>query len=214
LNTITAKISWALLLLCFNICAFAAEDTLIPNGATWKYLDNGTNQATGWRAFVFDDAAWKSGNAQFGYGDGDEATIVSYGPNSSAKYITTYFRIPFFVSNAANYTGLQLHLLVDDGAVVYLNGTEIHRVNMPTGSISYTTLATSALGTPAEATFYTSSLPNTLWTGTNVLAVEVHQANNTSSDLSFDLDLKATDTATVTRGPYLQIGTPNSMVVK
>ena len=51
--------------------------------------------------------------------------------------------------------------------------------------------------------------------GTNVLAVEVHQANATSSDISFDLELVAsTDTATVTRGPYLQLGTATGVVVR
>jgi hypothetical protein len=107
-----------------------------------------------------------------------------------------------------------LNLLKDDGAVVYLNGQEIHRVNMPSGSISYTTPASTALGTPQEGIFYLTAHQNTLLTGTNVLAVEIHQSGGTSSDISFDLELKATDSVTVTRGPYLQIGTPSSMVVK
>lgn len=193
---------------------FAAEVTLVSTGSTWKYLDNGSNQGTAWRSLAFDDATWSSGAAQLGYGDGDEATIVSYGPDANAKYTTTYFRQKFFVGSPSTYTGLTLNLLKDDGAVVYLNGTEIHRINMPTGSISYTTLASTALGAPQEATFYSTTHANTLLTGWNVLAVEVHQANGTSTDLSFALELKASDSVTVTRGPYLQIGTPGSMIVK
>ena len=204
-------------ILCLFFCVvetFAAEVTLVPTGAVWRYLDNGSNQGTGWRSTSFNDSTWKSGAAQLGYGDGDETTTVGYGSNASAKYITTYFRHSFFVSNASLYTGLALNLLKDDGAVVYLNGQEIHRINMPSGSISYTTAASTALGTPQESTFYLTTLANTLLTGTNVLAVEVHQANGTSSDVSFALELKASDSVSVTRGPYLQIGTPTSMIVK
>ena len=142
-----------LILALFSVSSFAADVTLVSTGSTWKYRDNGSNQGTSWRALAFDDATWSAGAAQLGYGDADEATIVSYGPDPNAKYITTYFRQKFFVGSPSAYTGLTLNLLKDDGAVVYLNGTEIHRVNMPAGSISYTTPASTALGTPQEATF-------------------------------------------------------------
>ena len=72
--------------------AVLAQTTLLPAGSSWKYLDNGSNQGTAWRASSFNDASWAAGNAQLGYGDGDEATVVSYGSNSSKKYTTTYFR--------------------------------------------------------------------------------------------------------------------------
>jgi hypothetical protein len=73
--------------------------TFISTGSSWKYLDNGTDQGTAWRATAFDDSTWKSGNAELGYGDGDETTIVSFGPNAAAKYITTYFRKSFTVAD-------------------------------------------------------------------------------------------------------------------
>jgi hypothetical protein len=71
---------------------------LVPAGATWKFLDNGTDQGTAWRAPNFDDSSWASGPAELGYGDGGEATVVSYGPSSGSKYITTYFRRAFSVA--------------------------------------------------------------------------------------------------------------------
>src|SRR5439155_4651059 len=131
-----------------------------------------------WRASAFSDAAWASGPAELGYGDGDEATVVRYGPDANNKYITTYFRKAFTVSNAAAVTALQLRLLRDDGAVVYLNGTEVFRSNMNAGAITSTSLAPLSLGPPDESTFVQTSLsPSGLITGTNVLAVEVHQAS-------------------------------------
>ncbi|MGH9658653.1 MAG: hypothetical protein ACRD96_08920, partial [Bryobacteraceae bacterium] len=85
----------------FAVCLADAQ-TLIAPGAVWKYLDNGSNQGTSWIAPSFPDSTWASGPAQLGYGDGDEATIVSFGPNASAKYITTYFRHSFNVANPAS----------------------------------------------------------------------------------------------------------------
>jgi len=76
----------------------AANVVLIPagdswkSGDSWKYLDDGSNQGTAWRTPGFNDSSWAEGNAELGYGDGDEATVVSYGPSSNNKYITTYFR--------------------------------------------------------------------------------------------------------------------------
>lgn len=168
----------------------ASSNTLIAAGSSWKYLDNGSNQGTAWRAVSFSDATWKTGNAQLGYGDGDEATVISYGSNSSNKYITTYFRKAFNVADRNVFSSLQLDVLRDDGAVVYLNGTEVYRSNMPAGTISYTTLASSNLGAPEESTFYTSQLAATLLVnGTNVIAVELHQSSNTTVDASFNLKL-------------------------
>lgn len=120
--------------------------TFVARGATWKYLDNGSNQGTAWRAVDFVDTSWASGAAELGYGDGDEATVVSYGSNSSLKHVTTYFRKTFTVTNATSYTGLGITLRCDDGAVVYINGTEAVRTNMPTGTITYTTFAGSSIG--------------------------------------------------------------------
>ena len=56
-----------------------------PPGAVWRYLDNGSDQGTAWRAAAFNDTGWKSGAAELGYGDGDEATVVGYGPNSTRQ---------------------------------------------------------------------------------------------------------------------------------
>src|SRR3989442_9007832 len=103
--------SWLSTLL--KICVFAipwpalAQVSLISTGAVWKYLDNGSDQGSAWRASAFDDSAWASGPAQLGYGDGDEATINSFGPDANNKYITTYYRRAFNVPNASSITNLR-----------------------------------------------------------------------------------------------------------
>lgn len=170
-------------------------NTLVPTNSNWKYYDRGTDQGTGWRANAFNDTAWASGNAEFGYGDGDEATIVSSGPNGNF-YPTTYFRKSFTVSNISDLTALKLRIKRDDGAVIYINGNEVARSNMPATSISYTTLASSNVGTADESTFFEVDLnPNVLQAGVNVIAIEVHQSSATSSDVSFDASLIASQQA-------------------
>ena len=165
---------------------------LVSPGATWRYLDNGTNQDTAWRAPAFNHNAWAQGPAQLGYGEGDESTVVSFGPNAAQKYRTTYFRHAFNVANPATVQSLNLRLLRDDGAVVYLNGTEVVRSNMPAGTINFNTYAATDVDGGAESTFFPFAVPPALLVaGTNTLAVEVQQNWGGSSDLSFDLALDA-----------------------
>ena len=165
---------------------------LIYKGAIWKYLDDGTDQGTDWRELMFDDSQWEGGAAELGYGDGDEATVISYGPNSNQKYITTYFRKTITISDVDSTNKLTLELLRDDGAIVYLNGNEVVRSNMPGGVISYNTLASDYVSGENEKIFHKYSInPDCLLEGNNVIAVEVHQATLSSSDLSFDFGLSA-----------------------
>jgi hypothetical protein len=173
-------------LLLLNSCLFA-QTTLISYGSSWKYLDNGTNQGTAWRAVSFSDASWRTGNAELGYGDGDEKTIVRYGSSSSLKYVTTYFRKAISIPNTSLYTGLSLSIKRDDGAVVYINGTQVYRTNMPSGTISYSTLASADAGDDGKTPQTVSLSPSLLVNGTNVIAVEIHQRTRSSSDISFDL---------------------------
>ncbi len=118
------------------LSAHAATTTLVAKGSVWKYLDNGTDPGPSWKAASYFDGGWAAGPAQLGYGDGDEATVVSYGPDKSNRYITTYFRQKFSVTNPATLGTLTLSLLRDDGAIVYLNGTEVYRSNMPAGAVT------------------------------------------------------------------------------
>ncbi|MBK9439739.1 MAG: metallophosphoesterase [Chloracidobacterium sp.] len=207
----------AILIGVFSANSFG-QSTLITRNSVWKYLDNGSNQSTQWQSSNYNDSNWASGNSELGYGDGGETTTVSYGSDANNKYITTYFRKSFVVADPTLYSSLSLSLIRDDGVVVYLNGSEIYRSNMPAGTINYQTLAPVAIGGADESTFLQSTIsPNLLVTGNNQLAVEIHQSAITSSDISFDLELlgqNTAPTAAVTRGPYLQMGNESSMTVR
>lgn len=166
---------------------------LISAGSAWKYSDENSAPDATWKNINYDDSGWKTGNAQLGYGDGDETTVISYGPDANNKYITSYYRRSFNITDPSNVTNLNLKLLRDDGAIVYLNGNEILRSNMPAGTVTYSTVASVAVGGTDESTFFDFNFDNSyLVTGTNILCVEIHQSSGSSSDVSFDLSLVAT----------------------
>ncbi|HEV2088131.1 MAG TPA: hypothetical protein VGR21_07450 [Cryptosporangiaceae bacterium] len=157
---------------------------LVAAGATWSYQDSGSDLGTAWREPDFDATGWATGPAQLGYGDGDEATTVA--PNR----LTYYFRGTFTAPAGFTPTSLQLETVRDDGIVVYLNGVEVWRNNMPTGTITATTPATLAISGTAESAWLSVTIPaSALRSGTNVIAVEVHNNAPSSSDASFNLRL-------------------------
>jgi hypothetical protein len=171
----------------------AGNPTLVPAGSTWKYLDDGSNQGTAWRAPGFDDSSWASGPALLGYGKGDEATVVSFGPNPSQKWLTTYLRSTFTVEEASAVQSLLLRVMRDDGAVVYINGTEVTRTNMPAGTITWQSFASTNVGSPADRQWNDVAVPTSvLVNGVNTIAVEVHQNYRSSGDLAIDVALEAT----------------------
>ncbi|MBK9106646.1 MAG: CotH kinase family protein [Saprospiraceae bacterium] len=171
------------------------KSTLLSSGSTWKYSDANTAPQAGWYSPTFNDAAWQSGPAQLGYGDGDEATTLSFGGNTNNKTPSYYFRTTIDIADPASISGLLIRLKADDGAVVYLNGNEIWRVNMPAAPavISFGTLALSSVSGSSENAWNELTAPAAaLLAGQNTIAVEIHQADVTSSDVSFDLELQGT----------------------
>jgi len=176
-------------------------ETIFSAGSVWKYSDIGADLGSEWRQRGYDDTAWPSGPAQLGYGDQDEETVVGFGSDANNKYMTTYFRKSFELADITRVHTLTVSLLADDGAVVYLNGQELARHNMPTGAIDFQTPTPRA--TRNENAFVEFQIsPDLLEPGTNVLAVEVHQATPNSSDLGFDCALSGQANTVVESTPY------------
>jgi len=164
----------------------AVEDLPIDPGSAWLYNDSGANLGTAWRGAGYDDSSWSNGPAQLGFGDGDEATVTI------KNGITTYFRKKFNVSDVSAISDLTLNLVRDDGAVVYLNGVEVVRSNMPSGTINFDTNAASTIAGADESAWNVFTVSkSSLVNGTNTIAVEIHNNGSTSSDISFDLELIA-----------------------
>lgn len=163
---------------------------LVRRGSEWRYHDAGVDLGTAWRAPAFADQSWKRGTAPLGFGDPWIRTTVNGGPDAQHRPRTTYFRSSFTVPADRRFTSVTLSLMRDDGAVVYLNGREVARSNLPAGNVTHTTDAIIAIGKEEEQRFVdfpvnVADLPP----GTHVLAVEIHQKGDMSTDLGFDLGL-------------------------
>jgi len=169
-----------------------AVEVLLPKGgdSKWAYYDEGVLEGEKWRSSDFDAKEWKSGVAPLGYGDEGMGTEISYGDDTDAKHVTTYFR-KAIEWKAGDGEMLEVLFRCDDGGIVYLNGKEIARKNMPAGAVTGKTLAVDAISGDAETAYSRFQLPleGNLKEGGNLIAVEVHQANPSSSDLQFDLEV-------------------------
>ncbi len=124
-----------------------------------------------------------------GAGDGDETTVIN---RLQPAHVTDWFRTWFDVADPSALRSVTLRLLADDGAVVYLNGTEIIRDNLPAGAILPGTLATTARTNADERAWRTFTVPvGLLRTGSNLLAVEVHQTGLYDPDSSLAVQVLA-----------------------
>ncbi|MBO7745073.1 GH92 family glycosyl hydrolase [Paenibacillus sp. MWE-103] len=177
------------------------HEPLIAEKSTWSYLDKGRYAGEGWTTAGFDDSAWATGPAMLGYDSyGKPATKVSYGPNANNKYPTTYFRKTFNVKDPSGILELDASLIRDDGAIVYLNGHEVIRTNMPAGAVGYDTYANATVADERSRNSYVID-PKYLVDGKNVLTAEVHQVNGTSSDIAFEFSLEAVRKLTTPAAP-------------
>jgi hypothetical protein len=182
--------------------------SVITTGSPWRYLDTGTlpppiGGVSDWRAANYNAAAagstWKMGNGPLGYGDPGLGTTTSFGPNANAKYVTTYFWKSFQRPAGAvygagaggTYNQIRLRVMRDDGIVVYVNGQELRRDNMPPmpAVINNSTPAQSIADGTAETQLFETIHDAIIINASNVIAVELHQINGTSSDTRFDVSL-------------------------
>ncbi|MGK0187804.1 MAG: hypothetical protein ACI9R3_003595 [Verrucomicrobiales bacterium] len=162
-----------------------------PLKTDWKYHE-GEAPSASWKLLDFDDSTWKTGTAPLGYGDTDIATELESGSNNNtARPVTTWLRKEFQLTDKTKSPVVgEVAIMSDDGAVIYVNGFEVGRDNMPAGTIIDSTLAVESKNGPWER--YLRRFPvdaDYLRPGRNVVAVEVHQIKATSTDLRMDLQL-------------------------
>ena len=165
---------------------------LVKTNDTWKYYDQGQQQGTGWRTSNFNDASWPSGEAPLGYKTPGVKTTVSYGSDAQNKNPTTYFRKKVTLNGTPTSNDVfTLNYQVDDGFIIWVNGQDAGRVNMPGGNVAYNSFSTTyAADQPLTGTIELS--PLLFKNGENTIAVEVHNNSATSSDLFWTCELMTT----------------------
>ncbi|MBN1670860.1 MAG: lamin tail domain-containing protein [Kiritimatiellae bacterium] len=179
----------ALMLRAFNV---HGSEPKVPRGAVWRYR-KGTAEASApvsaWRVVGFDDSAWSSGAAPFGYGDGPYGTTLA---DMEDTYSSVFLRTIFVVDNPSLVNGVELGAFYDDGFVMWINGREVARVNVagvPGSPVAHDGFAAGNMGPVEWSTNLTGSALTGLRQGENVLAVQAFNVSLTSSDLSFDAQL-------------------------
>jgi hypothetical protein len=164
------------------------EKVLFTYTWVWRYNESGTDLGTAWREAGYDDSAWPEGPGLLGFDGGASLPAPILTPLIPPEFIgvTDYFRTHFNFSGDPANAVLRLRHAIDDGAVFYLNGQEVHRNRVPEGQ-NYATFTTRAVETEIEGPFL---LPTTaLVAGDNVLAGEVHQNSGVSADVVFGAEL-------------------------
>jgi hypothetical protein len=164
----------------------------ISSGDQWRYLDDGSDQGMAWRGTGFADGAWSEGASPLGYGDGDETQVVGFvdadpGTVGMQKNATTYFRKTVSIADPSQYGEFKLDYVFDDGVAIYVNGGEVERIHLEDDAPfdQYSTLQSDeneAGSVVLDSSFFVA--------GDNVIAVEIHQLSGSSSDISFDLELR------------------------
>ncbi|HRY48486.1 MAG TPA: lamin tail domain-containing protein [Candidatus Paceibacterota bacterium] len=168
--------------------AIAGPETLIQVADSWKYNQTGVDPGPDWKELGFNDNPWPSGRGllyvESSSLPGPKNTPLTLGAT------TYYFRAHFSFEGNPSGVLLKLTTIIDDGAIVYLNGHEVYRLGMPTGPVTSSTFAArNAPDATQEGPFILSA--EYLNRGDNVLAVEVHQVNASSTDITFGLALES-----------------------
>jgi len=173
---------------------------IIPEGHVWSFFRGTQDPPEGWNQPGFDDSSWETGATGIGYGDGDDRTILEdmrcsaasgEGVEGDAKcieggYLAFFARTTFATPVIPDGERLFVKVSYDDGLVLYVNGVQVGRVNMPDGPVSRTTAARSAVGDAPKEPDAVLVIPGELLRDVqNTLAASVHNANLLSSDASF-----------------------------
>ncbi|AZA83375.1 twin-arginine translocation pathway signal protein [Chryseobacterium lactis] len=167
-----------------------AQTLIFDKGTSWSYKDNNQAQPDGWKGKTYDVSSWATGNGPLGYGDPVTTTINS-------GLITAYFAKDFTVDLSTLSDNMELGVMRDDGIVVYLNGEEVIRDNMPAGTITFSTLSSTTIDGAAENVYNIFSIPKSKFVnGVNRISVELHNRSVTSSDLRIDAYLKTAPNTT------------------
>lgn len=182
-----------------------ADTTMIADGSSWKWRFSSNALEANWNQIAFDDTSWSSGSAVLGLGTTGLGTNIG-AEAPSPRPLSANFRHAFTVADPSLIGGAQLSVIANDGVAVYVNGTEVGRANLPTGTLTQSTYANAApRAAAAAASRVTFTVPASLLVqGTNVVAAEVHANYRSTPDLTFDLSLTRTDAPAVAQQTIVQ----------
>ena len=205
MKRLTSLLLTLALLLSMVPAAFAAapEATAAPDeidaSTTWSYLDDGTDPAgdssaagysrTSWTLAGYDDSAWKTASGSFGAKNGgayDSSTNVRLEgcPGTADNIPTYYFRTKVNVADASAVTKITGSISYDDAVIVYINGVKAIGYNED-GISANNSYCTNKANTTETFEITDAAVLDKLVNGENVVAVELHNQYDSSSDIWF-----------------------------
>ena len=165
-----------------------SQEAIIKNGDQWNYYDSGYLKDNWFKNL--DYRKWKTGYSPLGYGDRLITTSINYGDDQDDKDIIKYFTKKITIKDISKFKGFEIRLQRDDGAIIYINGKELYRDNMPEGHITHKTKSIQVVDTENEGLFFVKVFDSTIFkNGDNTISVQVHQCNTYSSDCIFSLEI-------------------------
>lgn len=170
----------------------ADQLSFVNSSSSWKWRFDSAALPSAWASRTFDDASWASGSSILGFNTAGLGTDISVGA-PTPRPLSAQFRTSFNVTSPSTVTNGTVSVIANDGVVVYLNGTEIGRANLPSGTIGQNTYATAAPRSAAAAgSPVTFTVPSSLLvSGTNVIAASSHVNYRSTPDVTFDLSFTA-----------------------
>lgn len=161
-----------------------AQIDIFPKNSAWSYNDANQPLPAQWKDANYNVTAWSTGNGPLGYGDPVTTQI-------SSGLITAYFVKDFNVNLSQLSDNMEFGIMRDDGIVVYLNGVEVLRDNMPAGNIDFNTWSSTTIDGGNESVYNVFMIPKSAFVnGANRISVELHNRGASSSDLRIDGYLK------------------------
>ena len=173
--------------------ATSTDVQMVASLSSWKWRFDSTPWPADWRERTFDDSTWKTGSAVLGWNTPGLGTDISVDAQTP-RPLSAQFRQSFNIADPSTIATAQISVLANDGVVVYVNGTEVGRANLPTGTLTQNSYATaSPRSTTAAAARVTMNVPVALLVaGNNVVATSSHSNFRSTPDMSFDLSLVGT----------------------
>ncbi|WP_224124093.1 LamG-like jellyroll fold domain-containing protein [Nocardioides mangrovi] len=173
--------------------ASTTTSTVVPAGSTWSWKYDNNALPSNWNSRTFNASSWNSGAGVLGFGNNvGVVTNIDTFATTAERPLTAYFTRQFQVPDASSVVQLTLDTRADDGIVVYVNGTEVGRTNMPSGTVTTGTWASSAVST-ANSQRPTYTVPTSLLVdGTNVISAETHLNYRATRNATFDLSATIT----------------------
>ena len=161
-------------------------ETVINWGDSWNYFLGNQEPPNNWMETNYNDNNWLTGESGFGYGDGDDNTVVS-------NVMSVYTRKSFNIDSIEDIESIILHIDYDDAFVAYINGIEVARNNISATPVGIPPAYNQGADEWREALIYSGGLPEdyqidlsnvNLNAGENILAIQVHNFDSNSSDMS------------------------------